>query len=309
MIKIGVVGYGNVGKSVLNKINEFSDLQLVAVFTRRNPDKFTCSYPIYHVSKLYEFKGKIDVLLLCSGSYKDVPETAKSYLKNFCTVDSYDNHKQIEEYVNVLNDTGLKNGTLAIVGAGWDPGIFSIERALFSAVTSGGKVYTVWGKGVSQGHTNVLKNLKGVRHAIQFTIPKRRIKSIVKKKSNALAPDLHKRKCIIVAEKGVDKKELVKTIKNIPDYFSGYKTTVKFISEKRYFMRYKTYSHGGKVFSLGSADISFNLSLKSNPEFTASVMLAYSKALINLFNEGKRGALSVLDVPIGSLVENKNAFL
>ena len=309
MIKIGIVGFGNVGKSITNQIRNFNDLDLVAIFTRRNPDKFICSYPIYHVSKLSEFKGKIDVLLLANGSCKDMPQTASLYLKDFCIVDCYDNHKQIEEYVDILNKIGKKSSTLAIIGAGWDPGLFSIQRAFFTAVNPNNKVYTIWGKGVSQGHTNALKCINGVRHAIQFTIPKRNVKGIVKRKPNASSCDLHKRKCIVVVDKGVNKKLLVKEIIELPNYFSGYKTTVKFISESKFFKRYKTFKHGGKVFSSGSSNLDFTLSLESNPDFTASVMLAYSRALYRLFNKGEKGALTVLDVPVGVLVENKITFL
>ncbi len=309
MINIGIVGFGNVGKSVVSRVKEFKNLSLVAVFTRRNPDKFDCPYPIYHVTKLNQFKGKIDVLLLCTGSYADVSSTASVCLKDFCTIDCYDNHNNFEDYANNLDKIARKHQTLCLIGAGWDPGLFSIQRVLLSAVMPNEKIYTVWGKGVSQGHTNVLKTLNGVRHAIQFTIPSKNVKKIAKNKPNVSSSDLHKRKCVLCVEKGVDKKGLVKTIKNIPNYFKGYKTSVKFLSEKKFFKRYKTFKHGGSVFSVGSEKVDFSLSLKSNPDFTASIMLAYVQAVYKLFNNGFRGVMSVLDVPISALVENKNTFL
>lgn len=308
MINVGIVGYGNLGKGVSKAILKNSDFNCVGIFTRRSPDSVhpVANEKVYSISELNNFKGKIDVLILCGGSATDLPETTASYLKDFNTVDSFDNHAKIPEYYAKLQAVAKENGTLSAISIGWDPGLFSICRALFGAVLPDGNDYTFWGKGVSQGHSDAIRRIKGVKNAIQYTIP---VQSALEKVREGLNPtltakDKHLRECFVVAEDGADKAEIEKQIKTMPNYFAPYETVVHFISEEELKEKHSKLAHGGFVLRSGKTSdensqlLEFSLKLDSNAEFTSSVLLAYARAVARLYKEGKTGVLTVYDIPL-----------
>ena len=308
MINVGIVGYGNLGKGVSRAILKSSDISCVGIFTRRAPETLTpvANEKVYSIDELKNFKGKIDVLILCGGSATDLPETTATYLKDFNTVDSFDNHAKIPEYYEKLNKVALENGTLSAISIGWDPGLFSICRALFGAVLPDGNDYTFWGKGVSQGHSDAIRRIEGVKNAIQYTIP---IDSALERVRNGENPTLsakekHLRECYVVAKDGADKAEIERQIKTMPNYFAPYETIVHFISEEELKEKHSKLAHGGFVLRSGkmsdenSALMEFSLKLESNPEFTSSVLLSYARAVSRLSKEGKTGALTVYDIPL-----------
>ena len=308
MINVGIVGYGNLGRGVALSVSKASDLKCVGIFTRRDPSQLkpAVDYPVYPVSDLIKFKGQIDVLLLCGGSATDLPENTAKYLKDFNTVDSFDTHAKIPEYYDMLDKVAKENGTLSAISIGWDPGLFSIARMLFGAVLPSGNDYTFWGKGVSQGHSDAIRRIDGVKNAIQYTIPKEDALSAVR---NGLNPDLktgdkHLRECFVAVKGGADKSLIEKTIKEIPNYFADYQTIVHFVSEEEVKDMQKKLSHGGFVFRSGHTTdenshlLELSLKLDSNPEFTGSVLTAYGRAVARLSKEGKTGCVTVFDIPI-----------
>ncbi len=308
MIKVGIVGYGNLGRGVCLAVNKAEDMQCVGVFTRRAPEtlKIAVDFPVYSINDLNKFKGEIDVLLLCGGSATDLPNTTAEILKDFNTVDSFDTHAKIPEYFAKLDKVAKENGTLSAISIGWDPGLFSIMRMLFGAVLPDGKDYTFWGKGVSQGHSDALRRIKGVKNAIQYTIPKEEALESVR---SGLNPELstrekHLRECFVALEDGANAKEIESEIKNMPNYFADYDTIVNFVSEDEVSKMQKKLSHGGFVFRSGKTTeenshlVEFSLKLDSNPEFTASVLTAYARAVAKLAKEGKTGCLTVFDIPL-----------
>lgn len=308
MIKVAIVGYGNLGRGVTLAVNKASDMECVGIFTRRDPSQLkpVVDYPVYSLSKLIEFKGKVDVLLLCGGSATDLPITTKELLKDFNTVDSFDTHAKIPEYFEVLDKTARENGTLSAISIGWDPGLFSIARMLFGAVLPCGNDYTFWGKGVSQGHSDAIRRIAGVKNAIQYTIPKDQALDAVR---NGLNPSLttrdkHLRECFVAIDDGADKVEIEKTIKNMPNYFADYDTIVNFVSEQEVSSMQKKLSHGGFVFRTGNTTdenahvLELSLKLDSNPEFTGSVLTAYARAVARLAKEGQTGCVTVYDIPL-----------
>ncbi len=310
-MKVGIVGYGNLGRGVLIAVHNAKDMDCVGVFTRRDASsvKPCLDYPVYNVSELEKFKGKIDVLILCGGSATDLPNTTKNYLKDFNTVDSFDTHAKIPEYFNSLDVVGKENGNLGLISVGWDPGLFSIARLLFSSVLPSGKDYTFWGKGVSQGHSDAIRRVAGVRYGIQYTVPKQEAVKMVK---DGLNPELstrekHLRVCYVVACEGADKVKIEKEIKEMPNYFKDYDTEVNFIDEETFKKEHCGLPHGGFVMRSGNtteenADIlEFSLKLGSNPEFTGSVLTAYARAVYRLSKQNKTGAITVFDVPLGML--------
>ena len=308
MIRVGIMGYGNLGRGVDIAVNKAPDLECVGVFTRRDPESFKTltGVPVYSVDDLKNYKGKIDVMINCGGSATDLPETTASILKDFNTVDSFDTHAKIPEYFDKLDKIAKENKTLGAISIGWDPGMFSIARMIFSAVLPDGNDYTFWGKGVSQGHSDAIRRIKGVKNAIQYTIPKDAALKSVRSGENPelTARDKHLRECFVVAEDGADKKEIEKEIKEMPNYFSDYDTVVHFISEEELKQNHSKLSHGGFVMRSGktSEDVShlleFSLKLDSNPQFTGSVLTAYARAVYKMAKEGKTGAITVFDVPI-----------
>ena len=308
MINVGIVGYGNLGRGVTLAVNKARDMNCVGIFTRRAPEsvKPVVDLPVYSMDKLIDFKGKIDVLLLCGGSATDLPNNTAEILKHFNTVDSFDTHAKIPEYFEKLDKVAKENGTLSAISIGWDPGVFSIARMLFGAVLPDGNDYTFWGKGVSQGHSDAIRRINGVKNAIQYTIPKEEALNAVRSGAN---PDLktrdkHLRECFVAVEDGADKELIEKTIKEMPNYFADYDTIVNFVSEEQVKDMQKKLSHGGFVFRSGNTTdenahlLELSLKLDSNPEFTGSVLTAYGRAVARLAKEGVTGCLTVYDIPL-----------
>ncbi len=308
MIKVGIVGYGNLGKGVSLALEKAKDMECVGIFTRRDPStvKPITDLKVYPISQLENYKGIIDVLLLCGGSATDLPKTTAEYLKDFNTVDSFDTHAKIPEYYAKLEKVALSSGKLSAISIGWDPGLFSIARALFGAVLPDGNDYTFWGKGVSQGHSDAIRRIDGVKNAIQYTIPKADALSQVRSGKNPTlsAGDKHLRECFVAVCDGADKSKIEKTIKEMPNYFADYETIVNFVSDDEVVKMQKKLSHGGLVLRSGSTTnensqlLELSLKLDSNPEFTGSVLVSYARAVARLSKEGKSGVVTVFDVPL-----------
>jgi len=311
MINVGIVGYGNLGKGVCFAVDKAKDMNLVGIFTRRAPEsiKPVIDAKVYSIDQLKEFKGKIDVLLLCGGSATDLPKNTPELLKDFNTVDSFDTHAKIPEYYDKLDKIAKENGTLGAISIGWDPGLFSIARMLFGAVLPEGNDYTFWGKGVSQGHSDALRRINGVKNAIQYTIPKEDALERVRagENPNLATRDKHLRECFVAVEDGANKDLIEKEIKEMPNYFADYDTIVNFVSEEEVKEMQQKLSHGGFVFRTGNTTkenghvLELSLKLDSNPEFTGSVLTAYGRAIARLAKEGKTGVVTVYDVPLGYL--------
>ena len=308
MINVGIVGYGNLGKGVSRAILKSNDMNCVGIFTRRAPETVSpvANENVYSIEELKNFKGKIDVLILCGGSATDLPETTATYLKDFNTVDSFDNHAKIPEYYEKLNKVALENGTLSAISIGWDPGLFSICRALFGAVLPDGNDYTFWGKGVSQGHSDAIRRIEGVKNAIQYTIPREQALEMVRSGAcpNLSTREKHLRECFVAVEENANKQEIEQKIKSMPNYFADYDTIVNFVEEQEVIQMQKKLSHGGFVIRTGKTTeqnshiAEFSLKLDSNPEFTASVLTAYARAVARLKKEGKTGCMTVYDIPL-----------
>ena len=300
MIRVGIVGYGNLGKSVRKGIELTSDMEVAGIFSRRKLD-LDLYRPLLNIK---EYKDQIDLLILCGSSDKDILCQGPELLKDFNTLDSFDNHSKIKEYYYQMDKIGKENGSLALISTGWDPGLFSLNRILGTAILPEGESFTLWGKGVSQGHSAAVRSIDGVLDATQYTIPKPEI--LEKIRSNEVFDfDSHKahlREVYAVIEDGADEKEIEEKIKSMPDYFAPYQTQVHFISQEELDKNHKKMLHGGHVIRRGKASgdgdalIEFNLDLQSNPDFTAAVDIAYARALYRLSKEGKKGAITVLDV-------------
>ena len=314
MIKVGIVGYGNLGRGVCLAVDKAKDFECVGVFTRRSPEsvKPVTGYKVYSVEDLPKFKGEIDVLILCGGSATDLPATTENYIKDFNTVDSFDTHAKIPEYFAKLDKIAKEHKTLGAISIGWDPGVFSMARLLFSSVLPDGKDYTFWGKGVSQGHSDAIRRIEGVKNAIQYTVPK---DDALTKVLNGENPELsvrekHARECFVVAEDGADKARIEKEIKEMPNYFADYDTTVHFISEEELKQNHSKLSHGGMVIRSGktteenSEILQLSLKLDSNPEFTGSVLTAFARAIYRLSKNGETGVKTAFDIPLKYLYPN-----
>ena len=309
-IRVGIVGYGNLGKGVRKAINQNPDMELEAIFTRREVSKVSENDNLMvHISKIGDFKDEIDVMILCGGSATDLVEQGPMVAEMFNTVDSFDTHAKIPAYFEKMNEVSSASGNLSIIPVGWDPGLFSLNRLLGNAVLPNGKDYTFWGKGVSQGHSDAIRRIQGVKNGIQYTIP---IEAALERVRSGENPDLttrekHLRECFVVAEEGADKTKIEEEIKNMPNYFSDYDTTVHFITEEELKRDHSGMPHGGFVIRTGETGegtkqrIEFSLELGSNPEFTSSVLVAYARAISKMAKEGKKGALTVFDVPFGYL--------
>ncbi|RXZ79800.1 diaminopimelate dehydrogenase [Paenibacillaceae bacterium] len=311
-IKIGIVGYGNLGKGVKQAIAQNQDLELVAVFTRRAPESMAAEgsdVKFEHVSAAEQYKGIIDVMILCGGSATDLPEQGPQFAAQFNTVDSFDTHAKIPEFFDVVDRAARDNGHLSVISTGWDPGLFSLNRLLGEAILPEGIDYTFWGKGVSQGHSDAIRRVAGVKAGVQYTVP---VKEVIDRIRAGETPDLttrekHLRQCFVVAEDGADRDQITDTIVNMPNYFSDYDTSVTFITEEELARDHSTMPHGGFVIRSGKTGagskqiIEFGLTLASNPEFTASVLVAYARAVFKLRNEGQLGAKTVLDIPFSYL--------
>ena len=308
-IKVGILGYGNLGRGVELAVGQQNDMELVAVFTRRDNVVTDKGLKCINVNKIEEYKDKIDVLILCGGSATDLPVQGVQMVKHFNTVDSFDTHARIPEYFAEMDKTAKESGKLGIISVGWDPGLFSIARMLFGAILPQGSDYTFWGKGVSQGHSDAIRRVKGVKAGIQYTIPKEQALQMVRnaENPNLTAREKHLRECFVVAQDGADKAQIESEIKNMPNYFADYDTVVHFISEEELKRDHGKMPHGGFVIRSGETTnchkhvLELSIKLDSNPEFTSSVLTAYARAIAKLAKEGKTGAVTVFDVPISYL--------
>lgn len=307
-IKIGILGYGNLSRGVESAILQNTDMELVAVFTRRSPEniKTKSRVPVFTVSELENYKDKIDVLVLGGGSATDLPTQTPEYVKYFNVVDSFDTHAKIPEHFENVNKAAKEAGKVGIISVGWDPGMFSLLRIISTSVLPEGENYTFWGKGVSQGHSDAIRRIKGVKDARQYTIPVEEAVNRVRKGENPelSTRDKHVRECFVVVEEGTDKSAIESEIINMPNYFSDYNTTVHFISEEEMARDHKGLPHGGFVLRSGVTGfnkenkhiVEYSLKLDSNPEFTGSVIAAYARAAYRLSKEGVSGCKTVFDV-------------
>jgi len=306
-IRIGIVGYGNVAAGAVKAISAASDMELIAVFTRRDPDTVRLqegNAPILPVSAANDMKDAIDVMLLCGGSAKDLPEQGPFFARSFNIVDSFDTHTKIPGYLAAVDTEAAPAKKTAIISTGWDPGLFSIMRIYSEAVIPDGATYTFWGKGVSQGHSDAIRRIPGVAHAVQYTIPVEDAVEMVRKgeRPELTARQKHKRECYVAVLPGADEAEIEKTIKEMPDYFSDYDTTVTFVEIDELFSKHGKMPHGGIVMRSGNTgenkqNMEFSLKLESNPEFTGSIMVAYARAAFRMSQEGIFGAKTVFDIP------------
>ena len=290
-------------------------MELVGIFTRRDGVETRTGKAI-SVKNILEYKDKIDVLIMCGGSATDIPVQGVKMIENFNTVDSFDTHARIPEHFANMDEIGKKTNHLGLISVGWDPGLFSIMRSLFMSVLPSGETYTFWGKGVSQGHSDAIRRIEGVVDARQYTVP---VETAVESVRNGENPVLstrekHTRECFVVVEDGADKERIEREIKTMPNYFADYDTTVNFISQEELDRDHKGIPHGGMVIRSGNTYsdnkhvVEFKLKLDSNPEFTSSVLVAFARAVYRMHSEGKRGAMTVLDVPmskLSSLSENE----
>ena len=307
--RIGIMGYGNLGRGVEIAVNAAEDLELAAVFTRRAPENvhiLSQDVPVVSADEADQWTDKIDVLIICGGSATDLPEQTPKYAKLFNVIDSFDTHARIPEHFANVDAAARENGKIAIISVGWDPGMFSLNRAYANAILPDGKDYTFWGKGISQGHSDAIRRIKGVKNAKQYTIPVDSALEAVRAGEN---PELttrqkHTRECFVVLEDGADAQQVEKEIKEMPNYFSDYDTTVHFISEEELQRDHAGMAHGGFVFRSGKTGVNgehkhiieYSLKLDSNPEFTTSVLVAYARAAKRLYDEGQRGCKTVLDI-------------
>lgn len=315
MIKVGIAGYGNLGKGVEKAVNAANDLELVGVFTRRNPDSVNTvsGVPVYSMDQAENFKDDIDVMVLCGGSATDLPEQTPALASMFNVVDSFDTHANIPEHFKNVDEAAKAANKTAAISIGWDPGLFSLNRLIAESILPEGKTYTFWGKGVSQGHSDAIRRIDGVADAKQYTIP---VKEAIESVRNNERPDLttrqkHIRECFVVAKEGADLQKIEDEIKNMPNYFSDYDTTVHFISQEELNKNHGTLPHGGFVLRSGSTGennhlIEYSLNLDSNPEFTASVLTAVARAIARMNAEGWTGAKTIFDIP-ASYLSDKSA--
>ena len=308
-VRIGILGYGNLGRGIECAIRQNQDMELVAVFTRRDPQQVkiqTEGVSVYKVDQIAEFQDKIDVLMLCGGSATDLPKQTPEYAKYFNVIDSFDTHANIPQHFADVDEVAKANGHVAMISVGWDPGMFSLNRLYAASILPEGKDYTFWGKGVSQGHSDAIRRVKGVKDGKQYTIPVDAALEAVRSGSN---PELttrqkHTRECFVVAEEGADLAQIEHDIKTMPNYFSDYDTTVHFISEEELKRDHSGIPHGGFVIRSGKTGlnkehnhiIEYSLKLDSNPEFTTSVLVAYARAVYRMKQEGMKGCKTVFDV-------------
>ena len=308
IIKLGIAGYGNLGRGIEAAAAAAEDLELTAVFTRRDPGtvQTRTGAPVYRIDSALEYKDKIDVMIMCGGSATDLPRQTPEFAKHFNVVDSFDTHARIPEHFANVDREAKASGKLGIISVGWDPGMFSLNRMYAGAILPKGKDYTFWGKGVSQGHSDAIRRIEGVLDARQYTIPVESALEAVRSGSN---PELttrqkHTRECFVVAKEGADRQKIEKEIKTMPNYFADYDTTVHFISQEELDREHSGIPHGGFVIRTGKTGlhdenshiIEYSLKLDSNPEFTGSVLAAYARAAYRLNKEGICGCKTVFDI-------------
>ena len=307
-IRIGIVGYGNIGRGVEQAIKRNEDMELAAVFTRRDPASVkvaTEGAKVVHMDDMLSMKGDVDVMVLCGGSATDLPVMGPEIAANFNTIDSFDTHAKIPEYFANVDKAAKEGNNISIISVGWDPGMFSLNRLYAESILVQGSTYTFWGKGVSQGHSDAIRRIPGVKNAIQYTVP---VDEAVYQVRSGSEPklttrDKHTRECYVVAQEGANKAEIENAIKTMPNYFDEYNTTVHFISEEELKRDHSKMPHGGFVIRTGETGeegnkhvIEYSLKLDSNPEFTASVLIAYARAAYRLNQKGENGARSVFDI-------------
>ena len=308
-IRIGIMGYGNLGRGIECAVRQNPDMELAAVFTRRDPKNvsvLTEDVAVCSVSEAEQWKDKIDVMILCGGSATDLPEQTPKYASMFNVVDSFDTHARIPEHFANVDAAAKQSGKTGIISVGWDPGMFSLNRLYANAILPDGKDYTFWGKGVSQGHSDAIRRVEGVKDARQYTIP---VEAALDAVRNGENPELttrekHTRECFVVLEEGADAAKVKAEIKNMPNYFSDYDTTVHFISQEELDKNHSGIPHGGFVLRSGKTGwegehshlIEYSLKLDSNPEFTSSVLIAYARAAYRLHKEGQSGCKTVFDI-------------
>ncbi len=309
-IKVGIYGYGNLGRGIESAIRQNEDMELVAVFTRRAPENLkinTENVEVKHVSEVEKYKDIIDVMILCGGSATDLPQQTPQLAKMFTVVDSFDTHARIPEHFANVDNAAKEGSNVAVISSGWDPGMFSLNRLYASAVLPEGEDYTFWGKGVSQGHSDAIRRIEGVLDAKQYTIP---VEAALEAVRSGSAPALttrekHTRECFVVAAEDADKARIEKEIKEMPNYFADYDTTVHFISMEELKRDHSGIPHGGFVIRTGKTGfdkehnhvIEYSLKLDSNPEFTASVIVAFARAAVRLAQKGEVGCKTVFDIP------------
>lgn len=311
-INVGIVGYGNLGRGVLLSLKDNPDMHPIAIFTRRNPDELHIdddNVKVEHISNIGNYQNTIDVMILCGGSATDLPEQGPSLAKLFNTVDSYDTHAKIPEYFAAVDEAAKASGKTSVISVGWDPGLFSLNRMLTEAVLPNGETYTFWGKGLSQGHSDAVRRVDGVKAGVQYTIPSEEAMNRVRSGENPMlsTAEKHKRECYVVPMEGADQAKIEHEIKTMPNYFADYDTTVHFISEEELRENHSNMPHGGFVIHSGKTGnnhkqiIEFSLKLESNPEFTASVLVAYARAAYRLNQNDQTGAKTLYDIPPGLL--------
>ena len=321
-IRVGILGYGNLGRGVECAIRQNPGMELKAVFTRRAPETvkiLTEGVPVYHVDEAEAKKDEIDVLILCGGSATDLPVQTPKYAQWFNVVDSFDTHAKIPEHFAAVDESAQKSGKVGIISVGWDPGMFSLNRLYAAACLPEGENYTFWGKGVSQGHSDAIRRIEGVKDARQYTIP---VESALEAVRSGSSPELttrekHTRECFVVAEEGADLKKIEEEIVTMPNYFADYDTTVHFISEEELLRDHAGIPHGGFVIRTGKTGwnnenshvIEYSLKLDSNPEFTSSVLAAYARAAYRLSKEGQTGCKTVFDIAPAYLSAEDGAYL
>lgn len=307
--RIGILGYGNLGRGVECAVRQNDDMELVAVFTRRDPDTvsiLTDTAKVCNIADVADWKDKIDVMIICGGSATDLPVQTPEYVKYFNVIDSFDTHAKIPVHFANVDAAAKETGHIGIISVGWDPGMFSLNRLYANAILPEGKDYTFWGKGVSQGHSDAIRRIKGVKNAKQYTIP---VESALEAARSGSNPELttrqkHTRECFVVLEEGADAAKVEEEIKTMPNYFADYDTTVHFISEEELLANHSGIPHGGFVLRSGVTGrekenkhlIEYSLKLDSNPEFTASVLIAYARAAHRLSKEGQSGCKTVFDI-------------
>ncbi|MBO4962262.1 MAG: diaminopimelate dehydrogenase [Clostridia bacterium] len=305
-MKIAIYGYGNLGKGVEHAVLNAPDMEMVGVFTRREPSAVkTIKSKVFSADRILEFKNDIDVLIICGGSATDLPKMTPTLAEHFNVIDSFDTHAKIPEHFDAVDEVCLKNNKVALISCGWDPGMFSLARVYSEAILPNGKDYTFWGRGVSQGHSDAIRRIKGVVDARQYTVP---IESALQSVRNGEMPEFtarqkHLRECYVVAEEGADLKAIEQEIVTMPNYFADYDTTVNFISLEELKEKHMGIPHGGKVIRTGTTAngenkhvIEYSLKLDSNPEFTASVLVAYARAVNKMYYKKDYGCKTVLDV-------------
>ena len=307
-MKLAIYGYGNLGRGVECAVKNAEDMELFGVFTRRAPEsvKTVFDTPVYRADDILKYKNDIDVVIICGGSATDLPAMTPALAENFCVIDSFDTHAKIPEHFENVNKSAQKGGNLALISGGWDPGMFSLARLYSSAILPDGKDYTFWGRGVSQGHSDAIRRIEGVKDARQYTVP---IDDALARVRNGENPELttrekHLRECYVVAEEGADLDRIESEIKTMPNYFADYDTTVTFITQEELMKNHSGIPHGGFVIRSGFTGpsgenhhiIEYSLKLDSNPEFTASVLVAFARAVVKMKARGEKGAITVFDV-------------